>query len=82
MPDSTDAKPAPHRRVSDSRGGPPTVIGPGVSFRGDIIAPGAVMLSGNVQGDGDVGGMLTVARDFAVWQRDREAYEFDMRRWG
>jgi RES domain-containing protein len=25
--------------------------------------------------------MLTVTRDFAVWQRDREAYEFDMRRW-
>lgn len=57
----------PQRRLADHAGGPPTVIGAGVSFRGDIIAPGPVMLSGNVQGDGDVGGMLTVARD-AHWE--------------
>jgi hypothetical protein len=25
--------------------------------------------------------ILTVTRDFAVWQRDRDAYSFDMRRW-
>jgi len=25
--------------------------------------------------------ILTVTRDFAVWQREREAHEFDMRRW-
>ena len=25
--------------------------------------------------------ILTVTADFAVWQRDREAYDFDMRRW-
>ena len=25
--------------------------------------------------------ILTVTGDFAVWQRDREAHEFDMRRW-
>jgi hypothetical protein len=25
--------------------------------------------------------ILTVTRDFAVWQRDREAHEFDMRGW-
>jgi len=25
--------------------------------------------------------ILTVTRDFAVWQRDRDAHEFDMRRW-
>jgi len=24
---------------------------------------------------------LTVTSDFAVWHRDREAFEFDMRRW-
>ena len=57
----------PQRRLADHANGPPTVIGAGVSFRGDIIAPGAVMLSGNVQGDGDVGGMLTVARE-AHWE--------------
>ena len=58
---------APHRRISDRSNGPPTVIGAGVSFRGDIIAPGAVMLSGSVQGDGDVGGMLSIARE-AHWE--------------
>lgn len=25
--------------------------------------------------------LLTVTQEFAIWQRDREAYEFDMRRW-
>ena len=57
----------PNRRITDQSNGPPTVIGAGVSFRGDIIAPGAVMLSGSVQGDGDVGGMLSIARD-AHWE--------------
>ena len=57
----------PNRRITDRSNGPPTVIGAAVSFRGDIIAPGAVMLSGSVQGDGDVGGMLSIARD-AHWE--------------
>jgi hypothetical protein len=25
--------------------------------------------------------LLTVTKEFAIWQRDREAFEFDMRRW-
>lgn len=58
---------APKRRLNDRNGGPPTVIGTGVCFRGDIIAPGAVMLSGNVRGDGDIGGALSVSRG-AVWE--------------
>jgi cytoskeletal protein CcmA (bactofilin family) len=57
----------PNRRITDRSNGPPTVIGAGVTFRGDIIAPGAVMLSGGVHGDGDVGGMLSIARD-AHWE--------------
>lgn len=56
-----------NRRLTDRSNGPPTLIGAGVQFRGDIIAPGAVMLSGTVHGDGDVGGMLTIARD-AHWE--------------
>jgi cytoskeletal protein CcmA (bactofilin family) len=52
----------PHRRLRDRRDGAPTVIGTGVSFRGDIIAPGAVMMSGNVHGDGDIGGTLAISR--------------------
>ena len=57
----------PNRRITDRSNGPPTVIGAGVIFRGDIIAPGAVMLSGSVHGDGDVGGMLSIARG-AHWE--------------
>lgn len=58
---------SPSRRITDRRGGPPTVIGPGVCLRGDLIAPGAVLLSGNVRGDGDVGGTLSIARE-AHWE--------------
>jgi cytoskeletal protein CcmA (bactofilin family) len=53
----------PHRRLRDRRGEAPTVIGAGVIFRGDIIAPGAVMVSGHVRGDGDIGGTLAISRD-------------------
>jgi cytoskeletal protein CcmA (bactofilin family) len=56
-----------NRRLTDHRDGPPTVISAGVTFRGDIIAPGAVILSGNVRGDGDIGGMLSVSRS-AHWE--------------
>jgi cytoskeletal protein CcmA (bactofilin family) len=58
---------APHRRLSDRGSGPPTIIGTGVSFRGDVIAPGSVLLSGTVRGDGDIGGSLQIARD-AHWE--------------
>lgn len=58
---------APHRRLSDRGSGAPTVIGLGVSFRGDVIAPGSLMLSGTVRGDGDIGGALKIARD-AHWE--------------
>ena len=64
---STTDQTAPHRRLSDRGSGPPTIIGTGVSFRGDIIAPGSVLLSGNVRGDGDIGGSLQIARD-AHWE--------------
>jgi cytoskeletal protein CcmA (bactofilin family) len=58
---------AQNRRLADRRGGPPTVIGPGVSLRGDLIAPASVLLSGNVRGDGDIGGTLSIARE-AHWE--------------
>jgi cytoskeletal protein CcmA (bactofilin family) len=58
---------APHRRLADRSNGSPTIIGTGVSFRGDVIAPGSVLLSGTVRGDGDIGGSLQIARD-AHWE--------------
>jgi len=58
---------APHRRLQDRGQGSPTIIGIGASFRGDVIAPGSVILSGTVRGDGDIGGTLQIARD-AHWE--------------
>lgn len=58
---------APKRRLSDRRGGPPTVIGAGVILRGDLIAPASVVCSGSVTGDGDIGGTLSLARQ-ARWE--------------
>jgi cytoskeletal protein CcmA (bactofilin family) len=43
------------------------MIGTGVILRGDLIAPGSVVLSGTVRGDGDIGGTLSIARD-AQWE--------------
>ena len=67
MPDKTETEKALHRRTSDRSGGSPTVIAPGVTFRGDLIAPGSLMLSGTVRGDGEIGGTLSIARD-ALWE--------------
>jgi cytoskeletal protein CcmA (bactofilin family) len=58
---------APHRRLQDRGPGSPTIIGVGASFRGDVIAPGSVILSGTVRGDGDIGGTLQIARE-AHWE--------------
>lgn len=58
----------PKRRLSDRRGsGPPTLIAPGVVLRGDLIAPGSVVCSGAVTGDGDIGATLSLARE-ARWE--------------
>jgi len=67
MANAPEAADNPHRRLTDRRGGPPTVLGAGVSLRGDLIAPGSVMLAGSVRGDGDIGGTLSIARD-ALWE--------------
>jgi cytoskeletal protein CcmA (bactofilin family) len=58
---------APYRRLADRGTLAPTVIGVGVSFRGDLFAPGSVLLAGTVRGDGEIGGSLQVARD-AHWE--------------
>jgi len=64
----------PHRRLRDRRGEAPTVIGPGVIFRGDIIAPGSVLVSGHVRGDGDIGGTLAISRN-SHWEGHVKAGE-------
>lgn len=55
------------RRLSDRTNGSPTVLAQGVTFTGDLVAPGALVLSGTVRGDGDIGGTLSIARG-ARWE--------------
>jgi cytoskeletal protein CcmA (bactofilin family) len=55
------------RRISDRASGSPTVLAEGVTFTGDLVAPGALVLSGSVRGDGDIGGTLSIARG-ARWE--------------
>ncbi|MGC4029027.1 MAG: polymer-forming cytoskeletal protein [Steroidobacteraceae bacterium] len=57
----------PKRRFGDRLNGPPTVIGAGVTMNGDLIAPGAVMVCGQVRGDGQIGGTLSIAKG-AHWE--------------
>ncbi|MEO8306451.1 MAG: polymer-forming cytoskeletal protein [Pseudomonadota bacterium] len=55
------------RRISDRTNGSPTVLAEGATFTGDLIVPGALVLSGTVKGDGDIGGTLSIARG-ARWE--------------
>jgi cytoskeletal protein CcmA (bactofilin family) len=57
----------PKRRISDRTNGSPTVLAEGAAFTGDIVVPGALVLSGTVKGDGDIGGTLSIARG-ARWE--------------
>lgn len=57
----------PRRRSGDRLNGSPTLIGAGVTLNGDLIAPGSVILSGHVHGDGQIGGTLSIARN-AHWE--------------
>ncbi|MDR2214306.1 MAG: polymer-forming cytoskeletal protein [Nevskiaceae bacterium] len=59
---------APKRSASErNNAASPTVIPEGAQVHGDVRAPGAVMLSGTVRGDGDVGGRLSIAKG-ASWE--------------
>ena len=55
------------RRISDRVNGSPTVLAESVKFTGDLVVPGALVLSGSVRGDGDIGGTLSIARG-ARWE--------------
>ncbi|HEY5020148.1 MAG TPA: polymer-forming cytoskeletal protein [Steroidobacteraceae bacterium] len=51
----------PRRRMLDRIGGTPTLLAGGTRLVGDIETPGALMLGGMVQGDGQVGGELCIS---------------------
>jgi cytoskeletal protein CcmA (bactofilin family) len=55
------------RRLLDRLGTAPTVLSEGSKVIGDLIVPGGLVVSGTVQGDGQVGAALQIARG-ACWE--------------
>lgn len=59
----------PKRRLSDRLGLSPTVISESTRVIGDVVTAGPLMVSGHVQGNGQVGGTLSVSKS-AHWEGD------------
>jgi cytoskeletal protein CcmA (bactofilin family) len=51
----------PRRRLLDRMGGTPSLLAEGTRVVGDVETPGALMLGGSVQGDGNVRGELCIS---------------------
>ena len=62
----------PKRRLADRLGMSPTVISESTTVIGDIETRGPLMVSGQVQGNGKVGGTLSVSKS-AHWNGDISA---------
>ena len=62
----------PKRRLSDRLGLSPTVIAESTSIVGDVITQGPLMVSGHVQGNGRIGGTLSMSKS-AQWEGDISA---------
>jgi cytoskeletal protein CcmA (bactofilin family) len=59
----------PKRRLSDRLGLSPTVIAESTTIVGDVVTQGPLMVSGHVQGNGRIGGTLSVSKS-AHWTGD------------
>ena len=62
----------PKRRLSDRLGMSPTVISESTTIVGDIETRGPLMVSGNIQGNGKIGGTLSIGKS-AHWEGDISA---------
>jgi cytoskeletal protein CcmA (bactofilin family) len=62
----------PKRRLLDQMGAVPTYVATGSRITGDIEAPGALVMCGQVRGDGNVQGPLSVAAS-AQWDGEVHA---------
>jgi cytoskeletal protein CcmA (bactofilin family) len=62
----------PKRRLVDRLGMSPTVIAESTTIVGDVETRGPLMVSGRVQGNGRIGGTLSVSKS-AHWQGDISA---------
>jgi cytoskeletal protein CcmA (bactofilin family) len=63
----------PKRRLLDKLGFGPSYIAAGCQITGDVQAPGALVMCGQVRGDGDVKGFLSVA-PAASWDGEVHAH--------
>lgn len=59
----------PKRRLADRLGMSPTVISESTTVVGDIETQGPLMVSGHVQGNGKIGGALSMSKS-AHWRGD------------
>jgi cytoskeletal protein CcmA (bactofilin family) len=57
----------PQRRFMDRNANSPTLIGQGSRFEGDFTCGGDVAVAGEVEGDGRIGGLLTIT-DSGQWR--------------
>jgi cytoskeletal protein CcmA (bactofilin family) len=64
---SDPAAGAPRRRFFDQRAGAPTLIGIGSRFEGTLEVQGPMSLGGTIVGNGNVAGLVSIARE-AHWQ--------------
>src|SRR4029450_1303725 len=62
----------PKRRLSDRLGMSPTVISESTTIVGDVVTQGPLMVSGQVQGNGRIGGPPSVSKS-AHWEGDISA---------
>ena len=62
----------PKRRLADRLGMSPTVISESTTVIGDVETGGPLMVSGRVQGNGRIGGTLSISKH-AQWHGDIEA---------
>jgi len=64
--------PLPRRRLLDRLGSTPSLIAQHTRLIGDIETEGALLLTGTVQGNGRIGGEVSISSD-AQWEGDVHA---------
>jgi cytoskeletal protein CcmA (bactofilin family) len=60
------------RRIADKPGGPATFIAAGAEVRGSIKGAGAYIVCGTIEGDCDITGPVTLARE-GLWRGELRA---------
>jgi len=63
---------SPRRRLIDQIGTSPTFVAGGCRLTGDLETTGALVVCGSIRGDGQVGGMLSMAAK-SLWEGEVHA---------